>query len=40
MKEKNKVLKTLKKEEMMIIKGGNIDMPKKPKSPDDIIVLI
>ncbi len=40
MKEKNKVTKPLKKEEMMIIRGGNIDTPKRPKSPDEIIILV
>jgi hypothetical protein len=37
MKEKNKTMKSLKKEEMICIKGGSI---KRPKSPDGTIILV
>ncbi len=40
MKKKEPKMKPLNHEEMMLLKGGRVNIPRKPKSPDDSIILI
>lgn len=40
MKKKESKLRPLDYSEMIFIRGGMLDKPKKPKSPDDLIILV